>query len=151
MFELVIDFSDDADFRLRLRNPDYHSTSFANQLAVNEHDGTVNISSVGSEGTYFIYSVVTYDFTQVPVPPLSLHLISRTNIFGKEHSIQMLKFGGSYSTPRWKTSFLCGTVTLGRNENVFVKTMTVNAKQDGYTQKYIHDGLYSNYFGLFKL
>ena len=140
---------DNNDYHLRMKRPSFHKTSFVNQLQMD--DQAIAISSPGSEGVYFIYSAITYDFTKTSVPPLSMHMISRTNIFNKEHSVQMLKFGGSKSTPKWKTSFLCCTVTLGRNEKVSVKTMSVNAKQEGYTLNYIHDGLYTNYFGMFKI
>lgn len=142
---------DHGDHRLRLKRSNFHKTSFVNKLEVDEHAGTINISTEGSEGVYFIYSAVTYDFTKTKVPPLTMHMISRTNIFGKQFTVQMLKFGGSDSTPKWKTSFLCCTVTLGRNEKVSVQTMTVNTRNEGYTQNYIHDGRYSNYFGMFKV
>jgi len=101
-------------------------------------------------GTYFIYSVVTQDFSAFGKIPQGFLSIYKSNPYILDRSnnsrldiVVMNKYEGSAVTQKFKTSFVCVVYNLKGGESVTIKTSA--------EQNLFHNEPFANYFGILKL
>lgn len=125
---------------LKWKEKDSNGIAFTNRIKF--VNGTLEVDE---PGLYFVYTAITVDFSAEHRVPIIYHNVTTKHPKLVENGQKlrlMNKYGGSVSSDKVYTSFLCGSLYVYRGFQIETQISD---------PVYIRDDSYSSYFGLFKL